>query len=401
MLVTNKHDDKLTLGVFVGSNWDVPSGDTYKEIDDIIMDFNDKHENVTVSYLPGILKEDYQEWLSQCLIKDEFPDVLIMPSMMYETFARSGALKNLDSFIENDSDISLNEYYQSSIAPCNIGGSYYALPYKSVPDLMFVNEDLLNKLEISKPDNNWGWEDFYEICQKVKSYNDTHNEQVYAYAGYDWTKAVYSNDISLYNENNNEVYVNDDKFIEAIKYMRMLNNLQVATDDIEDFDNGKALFCVMNYSDYRTYSPYPWRIKKFSDFNWDYISLPKGIQGNTVSEVDTLMVAVSSRTDNSKVAWELLKYIVNDINVQSNMVKNSEALSPLIQVMQDNISDEFYDPETIDDIMMNSVAVKRTKQYNDIKDMANIEIKELLNNDYDIENAMIKLRNKIIEYLKS
>ena len=44
------------------------------------------------------------------------------------------------------------------------------------------------------------------------------------------------------------------------------------------FDEGQVAFEPMDYSDYRTYMPYPWRVKKFSGFDWELpaVSIRKG-----------------------------------------------------------------------------------------------------------------------------
>ena len=51
----------LTLGMFSGSNWDVPSADSYRIIDETIQEFEKKHPNVNVKYVSGLQKEEYAE----------------------------------------------------------------------------------------------------------------------------------------------------------------------------------------------------------------------------------------------------------------------------------------------------------------------------------------------------
>ena len=89
----------------------------------------------------------------------------------------------------------------------------------------------------------------------------------------------------------------------------------------------------MNYSDYRTYMPYLWRVKKFSNFEWDCIPLPKGSSGDNISQIDTLMVGMSSRSRNKELAWEFMTFLSADERVQSNLVKNSQGVSVSKSVM--------------------------------------------------------------------
>ena len=45
----------LELGVFSGSNWDVPSGESYKIIDGAIERFEKKYPGIKVKYENGIM----------------------------------------------------------------------------------------------------------------------------------------------------------------------------------------------------------------------------------------------------------------------------------------------------------------------------------------------------------
>ena len=54
---------------------------------------------------------------------------------------------------------------------------------------------------------------------------------------------------------------------EALRFVQELNGLNHGLFvTSREFDLGKAAFMPLAYSEYRTYKPYPWRIKKYSDF---------------------------------------------------------------------------------------------------------------------------------------
>ena len=76
----------LTLGMFSGSNWDVPSADSYRIIDETIQEFEKKHPNVNVKYVSGLQKEEYAEWMSQQALKSNLPDVFMVRSEDFATF---------------------------------------------------------------------------------------------------------------------------------------------------------------------------------------------------------------------------------------------------------------------------------------------------------------------------
>lgn len=65
----------LHLGIFAGSNWDVPQGETYAIIDEAIKDFLSENPGVQVKYVSGIKREDYSEWLAEKFIEGDEPDI--------------------------------------------------------------------------------------------------------------------------------------------------------------------------------------------------------------------------------------------------------------------------------------------------------------------------------------
>ena len=127
----------------------------------------------------------------------------------------------------------------------------------------------------------------------------------------------------------------------------------------------------MNYSDYRTYMPYLWRVKKFSNFEWDCIPLPKGSSGDNISQIDTLMVGMSSRSRNKELAWEFMTFLSADERVQSNLVKNSQGVSVSKSVMtspeimeylkEDNPGENGFEMFAVVDIMEKGIAVRKNR----------------------------------------
>ena len=135
----------LTIGVFAGSNWDVPNGDCYKIIDQAIERYEKEYPMVQIEYESGILKEDYSEWLSAKYLKGEEPDVFMILGEDFNTLSALGALKNLDSLIQKDQQFHIENYYASVLYSGQYHNHQYALPYESNPTLMFVNQTLLKK----------------------------------------------------------------------------------------------------------------------------------------------------------------------------------------------------------------------------------------------------------------
>lgn len=135
----------LTFGMFAGSNWDVPNGESYKIIDEVVERFERKHPNVKVEYVSGLQKSDYSEWLSQQALKGNLPDVFMIRSNDLSTFSDIGIMQNLNSYIHKDDAFDKAAYFTPSYQSGTYQKKQYALPYESVPTLMYVNRTLLEK----------------------------------------------------------------------------------------------------------------------------------------------------------------------------------------------------------------------------------------------------------------
>ena len=135
----------IHFGMIAGSYWDVPTGSCYEVIDAAIRRFEEKHPGVKVTYTSGILKEDYPEWLAEQILLGKEPDVFMVPAGQLDILASMGVLKDLGRLMEADKEFEKEEYYPAAWQYGNIRNTQYALPYESVPTLMFVNKTLLDK----------------------------------------------------------------------------------------------------------------------------------------------------------------------------------------------------------------------------------------------------------------
>lgn len=409
----SKQNITLTLGVFAGSNWDVPNGNSYQIYEDAIARFEQKYPNVKVNFTSGILKEDYSEWLSKQALNGEAPDVFITLGEDFSTFAQAGMLANLDNLIFKDDNFSLKDYYPAALQAGQYDTIQYTLPFESVPTLMFVNKSLLAKEGIELPQNDWTWEDFYRICEKVTK--DTNNDgkiDQFGVYGYDWKTAVFANGATLFNEEGTEANLNSPRTIEAVAFTKALNALNQNTlVRSQDFDEGNVAFCPMQFSQYRAYMPYPWKIKKYSNFEWDCIALPAGPNGDNVSEISTLSMGISAKSHNKNYAWELLKMFTYNETTQANIFSYSQGVSTLKKVNEsedviatmaaDTPGESGFEMRILSDVMQSGVTSIRFNKYDEVISLMDNDIYRIINgSEDDITTEMNSLQHKINVYLK-
>ena len=385
----------LTIGVYSGSYWNTPNGNCYQILDDAIAMFEQSHPGVKVEYVSGIPAGSYSEWLTEQILKGKEPDLYFVLPEDFDLLVSSGALAQLDERIETDTEFDTSVYYEACLLSGQFKGSQYALPHESVPTIMFVNKTLLEANGIAMPDDDWSWEDFYNICEQITDV-DSHQ---YGVHGYSWLDAMHSNGASLFSEDGRSCYLAEETVLQAVQFAKQLEELNGGYNvSARDFDEGRVAFQPLLYSEYRAYQPYPWRVKKYSAFQWDCVSMPAGPSGSNISELHTMMLGISSRTRHEDLAWGFCKLLSINEDVQRKLYTYSHGISPLPAVAEDpellqlhhDISEgSGFSPEMIHHIMSNAVVVPKFDAYDQAMNMVESAIQEATNNQLGQSKMLI------------
>ena len=395
----------LTIGVYSGSYWNTPNGNCYQILDEAIDLFEESHPGVKVEYVSGIPAGSYSEWLTGQILKGTEPDLYFVLPEDFDLLVSSGALAQLDERIAADPEFDTSVYYESCLRSGQSKGSQYALPHESVPTIMFVNKTLLEANGIEMPANDWTWEDFYNICQQI-THVDQHQYGVY---GYSWLDAMYSNGASLFSEDGRSCYLAEENVLQAIQFAKQLGELSGGYNvSARDFDVGRVAFQPLLYSEYRAYQPYPWRVKKYSAFQWDCVSMPAGPSGSNISELHTMMLGISSRTRHGDLAWEFCKLLSINEDVQRKLYTYSHGISPLpavaedpellFQIHHDIPEGSGFSPDMIHRIMSNAVVVPKFDAYSQAMIMVESAIQEAAANQLG-QSRMLIAQNDINIFL--
>ena len=408
-----KKETVLEFGMFTGSNWDVANANSFVIIDKAIARFEQEHPGVRIHYYSGVMKEDYSEWLSRKLLAGKEPDVFMVLGTDFNQFSALGVMKDLDSRIQEDPDFEPDRYFSSAFRTGQYGGAQYALPYEVVPTLMFVNKTLLTKEGIEMPDQYGTWEELYDICRKVTK--DTDGDGILDQFGiynFDWMDAVCSNGGEVFQADGSSCYMADDRIVESVKYIRQLNALNQGQKVVqEDFNGGSVAFMPLTFAEYRTYKTYPYKIRRYANFQWDCITMPAGSQGENLSQVDTLLMGISANTRKEELAWEFLKLLTYDESVQTEIFQYSQGASVLKAVTQsremENIVQE--DMEEGDTVISGNLLGRvieegyikpQFRRYEQALALADSEINLILENDKSVDSSLKILQRTINSYLQ-
>ncbi len=399
---------KVTIGLFSDSYWEVQNGYSYQVLNDAARLFEEQHPGIKVKYTSGILKEDYSEWLSGQLLSENAPDVFYVLADDFNSFAEIGVLEDLSLFIENDKDFDKEAFYSSAYAYGQYNGRQYSLPYECAPKLMFVNKSILDKEGIGMPNENWSWDDFYSICEEVTKDTDGNGTiDQFGVVGYTWEEAFESEGIKLFDRQGLNCNFTNDKIGKALFFIEKLENINNGySADSKDFDLGKAVFQPMSFSTYRAYKPYPLRVKKYAGFEWECIPMPAGPDGDNISTLDTLLIAMNKKSRNKKAAWDLIKTLTYDTKIQSEIFNYSEGVSVLKEVTESEqalrqmMDGNSLDLAVLSNAVERAVVVPRFRYYEEAMSEVAQAVKAIIDGDYNISTGQIIWNRKINKYLR-
>lgn len=387
----------LHLGVFAGSGWNVPSPDSYQIIDAAIAKFESENPGVSVEYVSGIQTDDYSEWLADQAVSGNLPDVFMILPEDFDTYRSIGALEPLQVWMYSD-HVEDSAFYESALCASKFEDIQYALPFESNVELLFVNTTLLENEGIELPET-LSLEDFYSICSQVTK--DTNADgwlDQFGISDYTWKQAADAFGVELFNANGTKVDLTSSKFAEAFSFASSLTELNQKMDISSDpFSEGKAAFAVLTFADYRTYKPYPWKIKRLSSFQWTVMPLP----GNedSISEVETIQMAVSACSKNKEESWKLLKTLCLDPQIQELHYEYSQGISALRGLDKPASEDSEVDYSILDQVMNQPVRKAHFSGYSQALEMVDQEISQILDAQSNQEILLMQTEDRINRYL--
>lgn len=397
----------LHLGVFSTSNWDVPQSATYELIDQVIEKFELQHPGMKVEYSSGIIKNDYSDWLSDQIVSGDTPDVFMILDEDFNMLASMGAMLNLGPNLQNDR-LDLNSlFFENAAVAGQYNGVQYALPVECNIDLMFVNTDLLQNSGIELPSRDWTLDDLQAIAAEVTQ--DTDGDGIidqFGLTDYDWVDMMEACEVDLFDPNGTKALIDTDEVWQALQRLKQLEPYCAESYPQEadnGFDGGKIAFVPMSYADYKTYQPYPWKVKKYSSFNWAVLPMPASTSEGKRSSLDSLLMGISSRTAHPQAAWELLKSFVFDEQNQEMRISLSSGISPLMNITS-TVAEEKEEGLSND---LLGWALERTrpkirfKKYEDAMNLLDTEIKQALNSEGDHDLILLELQNQVGSYLRN
>ncbi len=144
--------------------------------------FNEKYPNITITKRPLVIK-DYNEIMMRQFKAGRLADIIWTDSSKYYFLVSNGIALNLDPFYEQADKARVFDYENDFSVDFRNMAKYgeltFAMPRSADSVVTFYNKEILAAAGVdlnpatTKVKNGWTWDDFLEVCEKVRVYYDS------------------------------------------------------------------------------------------------------------------------------------------------------------------------------------------------------------------------------------
>lgn len=274
--------------------------------------FEKNHPDIKVKLEPGLGRGYIPELLTR-FAADTAPDVFyILPQYgTLSQFADKGMLLPLGKYLDEDPEISREDFFEVSLKILTYKKTLYALPKDVNPLLLYYNKKLFDEAGVSYPDETWTWEDIYRASKKItRDTNGDGKTDIFGGGfdvGYYYTLALMKGK-DIFNKDRTRCTLNDPEIIEALEFadrFRQEGLVITASEtqsikSYEYFATGKVGMYING--------PYLMRVfNHYKDLDYDVAMLPGPTAKARWHEFFCLGYAINSKTKHPDAAWKLVK----------------------------------------------------------------------------------------------
>ncbi len=248
-------------------------------------------------------------------------DAFLGSQMMFLEYLDRQIALNLSSFIEQDEDLNLADFYPNAVNVFTTEGKHWALPYGINMMMVYYNKDIFDQYGVAYPEVGWNWGEFLDCAMGTTSMSQDTFGFGMQYSGefaiFEPVMFIYQHGGRVFDDlqNPTRVTLNEPLTIEAMEfYASLIFDHQVAPT----WDLGPRL----------RPSAYPWAgviqgryamwTTMLSDrggenwpraweMNWGMVPLPHDQAEATLALADGLFI--SANTQHPDAAWLWIEFL--------------------------------------------------------------------------------------------
>ena len=321
-------------------------------VDEMVEEFNEKHENITVQPVYSGDYDDTMQRVQTGVMGNNPPDIAVIEISEAHSLLQMDATIPLTEFIEQEEDGFLEPYYEAFLANGYLRDEQWTMPFQRSTPVFYYNKDHFNEkaeeLEAEGLDPDRAPESWDELVEYGKVLTTEDRWGLIIPGGWnDWIfeAFAYQNDAQLINPEGTEAYFTDDKVIEAAQFWYDLaHEYEVMPKEVRTWAGSPTDFAgeaaSMLYNSTGALPP----ILNSADFEVGVAFMPKNITYGAAVGGGDFHVFKDIPEKNQEAAWEFIKFMTNPENaahwsVESGYVAVRED-SYEVPVLADHVENE-------------------------------------------------------------
>ena len=222
----------------------------------------------TVNDQSQISSMEYMENVSKSFDEGNEPDVLYYMTSLSDKFVSEGKVVSIEE-IKKEYPNYAGNMKERLLPKSSVDGKAYAIPVNSYWEGMFVNKEILKKAGVAMPTKDTTWEQFLEMCKKIKAAGYTPIASSLYEVQSTWIDFTVFNNSDISNSSKVPLEANDDA---AKAVAGALNDMKVL------YENGYLPDNVMTVSQYQLLNMFSeGKAAFFLDGSWTPGQLEKNV----------------------------------------------------------------------------------------------------------------------------
>jgi multiple sugar transport system substrate-binding protein len=257
--------------------------------------------------------------LQQMIAGGTPPDVMMLNSGQFESFAARGALASLDERVAQDK-VDLGIYWTQALEGCRLDDQLFGVPKDMSDVLVYLNKGLFDQAKIDVPGPDWTWTEYREaaigITRTLAAGKKARRWGTIAInADWAWAPFVWTNGGEVYTDK--QCRLTDPQAVEALEFyfgLQVKDKAAPSGADLASFGGeGSELAAFIGGSvGFGLAGPWlrPGLINAAKKIDWTIRPIPAGPDGEpSIVPVFVDMWGMSANTEHPDEAWTLMKWL--------------------------------------------------------------------------------------------
>lgn len=265
----------------------------------ILADFEKENPDIKVDFMH--IPQNYFQKIHLLFASNTAPDVIFINNFYLPVYANAGLLEPLQAD---------NNFYKKSLEALSWGNTLYAIPRDVSNLVLFYNRDMFRKNNLPSPTDDWTFDEFLNIAQKLTHdgvFGISFEEDTLFYLPYlmSYGGGILSDDLS-------RLIVNDASSQKGlIFYADLRKKYHVAPRKEESASATMAQMFLQEKL--AMHLSGRWLVPKYREeaqFDWDVVQFPKGEAGSVVP-MDASGWAIAKSSKHKIAARKLVDYLAS------------------------------------------------------------------------------------------